>query len=596
MAPTRILLISFICCLAPLPAQDGRPATRLRQPAAAYEAPAVRIAPAGDLRDVMERYSADLAALSRFYNLSWSDATASAMRQFHNTWLKAADQVEFNNLGLNGRVDLVLFRSLLRRELERLDHDARRREEIRALVPFQPVAAALHDARQRVDPIDPAKAADTLEQIRKDAATLAARIPKNAKDPLPRPRPAVANRAVRAIESIRETLRSWFNFYRGYDPEFTWWASDPYKKADAALESYAALVRSELAGLKKDDRDTILGDPIGRDRIISDLRFEMIPYTPEELIAIAAKEFEWCDREMLRASRDLGFGDDWKKALEHVKGLHVPPGKQPELVRDLALEAIDFITARDLVTVPPLARDTWRMQMMSPEAQRLNPFFLGGESIIVSYPTDTMSHEEKRMSMRGNNIHFSRATVHHELIPGHGLQAFMRQRYLPYRRPFSTPFWVEGWSLHWEMLLWDLGFPKTPADRIGMLFWRMHRCARIIFSLNFHLEKMTAQQAVDFLVNRVGHELENARAEVRRSFESDAYGPLYQCAYMLGALQFRALHRELVGGGKMSNREFHDGILQLNAMPVEMVRASLLGQAPARDFAPSWRFAGDAAK
>ena len=29
------------------------------------------------------------------------------------------------------------------------------------------------------------------------------------------------------------------------------------------------------------------------------------------------------------------------------------------------------------------------------------------------------------MSMRGNNIHFSRATVHHELIPGHHLQGYM---------------------------------------------------------------------------------------------------------------------------------------------------------------------------
>lgn len=124
-----------------------------------------------------------------------------------------------------------------------------------------------------------------------------------------------------------------------------------------------------------------------------------------------------------------------------------------------------------------------------------------------------------------------------------------------------------------------------------MLFWRMHRCARIIFSLNFHLEKMTAEQAVEFLVNRVGHEVENARAEVRRSFESDVYGPLYQCAYMLGALQFRALHQELVGAGKMSNREFHDRILRMNAMPVELVRASLLGQPPPREFVPSWRFA-----
>jgi len=124
-----------------------------------------------------------------------------------------------------------------------------------------------------------------------------------------------------------------------------------------------------------------------------------------------------------------------------------------------------------------------------------------------------------------------------------------------------------------------------------MLFWRMHRCARIIFSLSFHLGLMTPLQCVDFLVKNVGHEPDNAAAEVRRSFDG-SYGPLYQSAYMLGALQFRALHQELVDSGKMTNREFHDAILEGNQMPVEMVRASLTGQKLARDFKTSWKFYG----
>ncbi len=64
------------------------------------------------------------------------------------------------------------------------------------------------------------------------------------------------------------------------------------------------------------------------------------------------------------------------------------------------------------------------------------------------------------MSMRGNNRHFSRATVHHELIPGHHLQGYMNQRHRTYRGPFRTPFWGEGWALYWEMLLWDLDFQQ----------------------------------------------------------------------------------------------------------------------------------------
>ncbi len=276
--------------------------------------------------------------------------------------------------------------------------------------------------------------------------------------------------------------------------------------------------------------------------------------------------------------------------MEAVKERHVAPGQQPAMIRDLAEEAVTFLRDRNLVTIPPLAAEVWRMEMMTPARQRLNPFFLGGDTIIVSYPTDTMTHEEKLMSMRGNNEHFARATVHHELIPGHHLQWFMMERYRPYRKVFETPFWIEGWALYWEMLLWDKGFARSPEDRIGMLFWRKHRCARIVFSLGYQLGRMTPEECVDYLVDRVGHERLNAAAEVRRSVMG-GYSALYQAAYMLGGLQLRGLRQELVDSGKMSEVDFHDAILREGPIPITMVRAMLTNTPPDRANLNSWRFA-----
>jgi uncharacterized protein (DUF885 family) len=203
-----------------------------------------------------------------------------------------------------------------------------------------------------------------------------------------------------------------------------------------------------------------------------------------------------------------------------------------------------------------------------------------------------MSQDAKLMTMRGNNVHISRATVQHELIPGHHLQDYMESRFRPYRRPFWTPFWVEGWAVYWEMLLWDLGFPRSPEDRIGMLFWRMHRCARVEFSLKFHLGQMTAQQCIDMLVDKVGHERSTAEGEVRRSFNG-SYPPLYQAAYLIGALQFRALRHELVDSHKMTDKAFHDAILHENCIPIAMVRGILTGNIPAPNSKPAWRFLDD---
>jgi uncharacterized protein (DUF885 family) len=236
-----------------------------------------------------------------------------------------------------------------------------------------------------------------------------------------------------------------------------------------------------------------------------------------------------------------------------------------------------------------VARRSWRMDMLSPESQLISPFFLGGDTILVSYPTADMTHEQKMMSMRGNNPHFSRATVQHELIPGHHLQLFMADRYQPQRRLFDSPFYVEGWAVYWEMLLYERNFAVTPEDRIGMMFWRNHRAARILFSLGFHMGKVTPEQAVDMLIERVGHEPDNARAEVRRSFNGD-YPPLYQAGYMVGALQLRELKRELVDSGKMPLLDFHDRILDGGMLPIELVRARLKNEKVARDFKPLWRF------
>jgi hypothetical protein len=324
---------------------------------------------------------------------------------------------------------------------------------------------------------------------------------------------------------------------------------------------------------------------------MAELQDNMIPYTPEELMAIAQTEMDWCKKEMLKASREMGYGDDWHKALEHVKQMHVPPGEQPELIRKLVVEGSEFVKQHDMVTVPELADETWRMIMMTPKRQLVNPFFTGGEEISVSYPTDTMTYEQREMSMRGNNTPFSHDTAYHEMIPGHFLQYYMGERYHSYRQAFDTPFWVEGDAFQWEMEFYDLGFNKTPEERVGALFWRMHRSARVMFTMHFHLGEWTPKQCIDYLISEVGHEPDNAAAEVRRSFDGSV-GPLYQCAYLMGALQIRALRKELVDGHKMTERQFHDAFLHEGSMPVEFVRADLTGQKLTKDFRTSWNFYG----
>ncbi|HLF15334.1 MAG TPA: DUF885 family protein, partial [Bacteroidota bacterium] len=375
--------------------------------------------PDGVVAGIVKRYAEDNASLERFHSAPYSRVRRERFREFFHTWLTALDSLPFAALSQQEKVDAILFRNTLTHELRQLEISEQRVAEMLPLIPFAPRLVALEEERRALKPVDPKATAALLNDVKKTLVDSKARYDSLGKAGKSGVKKTVANRAARAVGELKRMLTGWFGYHDGYDPSFSWWVKAPYTELDSLLGDYAGFLRERLVGVRPDDRTTIIGDPIGREALLEELRFEMVSYSPEELIAIAKREMAWCETEMLKASRELGFGDDWKKALEHVKNLHMEPGRQPGLIRELADEAVEFLEARDLLTIPPLAKETWRMEMLSAEQQMVSPFFLGGEVIQVSFPTSGMSHEQKMMSMRGNNIHFSRATVHHELIPGH---------------------------------------------------------------------------------------------------------------------------------------------------------------------------------
>lgn len=593
--------------------------------------------PGSELADVVERFSADQSSLNRRYDAFESPDQRRRMREFYSAWRTRLGEINFEKLGQEGRVDYVLLDNHLIYQLALLDRQEKNRRETVALLPFADRLLALQDTRRDMTPVNPQAAAKTLAGIAKQIDSMrtlfetpagrgGAGAAQQADTGRPRAMPprvtkTVGNRSADNLDQIRGVIRNWYAYYDGFDPMFTWWVKDPYRRVDEAMTNYARTIRQRVVGIPQANAQVaaaggaaggrggaaggggrgggenggnndgpIIGDPIGEEGLKADLVHEMIPYTPTELIAIAEREYAFSLSEAKKAAREMGFGDNWKAAMEKVKDTYVPPGDQPELIRKLAREAEAFFDQHDWVTIPPLAREDWRMEMLSPERQKVSPFFLGGDQILVSYPTADMSDEDKLMSMRGNNPHFSHATVFHELNPGHHLQGFMTARYNQHRRMFGTPFWNEGQSLYWEMFVWDHGFQVSPEDRMGALFWRMHRSARIIFSLSFHLGKMSPEQAVQFLVDTVDFERANAEAEVRRSFNG-TYSPLYQIGYMIGGLQLRTLHHELVDSKRMTDREFHDAVLQGGPMPIMMVRARLEKTPLTRQGAPPWKWA-----
>ncbi len=535
----------------------------------------------------VSQFRADRGALQRKYSLSETQEYYDRMNVLYTNRLEFLDDTDFDDLSINERIDHLLFRNHLNKSLYLLEREREEFERVNFVTEFAGELYEFIRQRRRGKTVD----AEKIAAIFQKSADMFKEKKESFEERDPFENWMVADKAASVVKDLRISLSEAYNFYYGYHPDFTWWVEKPYERLDSVMKKYEEKVSEHYAELK-DDGSGIVGRPEGRESIIKRLQYEFIPYTPEELVEIGNQQFEWARNEMIKASQEMGFGDHWREALEHVKNQYVSPGNQPELIDSLAEDAISFIEENDMLTIPDLAKETWRMVMLSPQQQEVSPFFLGGEAIRISFPTHEMDHDAKMMSMRGNNPHFCKAVVHHELIPGHHLQGFMNQRHKPYRREFRTPFWTEGWALYWEFLLYDMNYPQAPEDRMGFLFWRKHRAARIIFSLNYHLNKMTPQECIDFLVDEVGHERANAEAEVRRSF-TGRYDPLYQLAYMIGGIQFSTLRKEIIDSGKMTEKEFHDKVLKENSLPVELLRALLMDEKLPEDFESSWRFMKD---
>jgi uncharacterized protein (DUF885 family) len=595
---------------------------RLFLPGVVFAALWAAAAPAeSPLAPLVREYQADAESLVSFYNSRWMAARLDRMERFHADWLKRLEGVAFDPLDATGRVDYVLLRNDCEQSLAGLALERKRLEAVGNLVAFRETIFDLERARWRAEPVDGPAAASHLSAMAKDVKKLregvAAGIKAKAsadkpgdakadgaksKDAKPAPaaastndappitiEPAPALRAAGVVADVRGVLKRWYEAQSGYQPDFTWWMKTPYEEAGKELDEFAKLLKEEVAGQKGKDEDPLVGEPLGAAALADALRFEFLPQTAEELIALGEREMALAEAALKIEAKALKCGSDWKAALAKVKADHVPPGQQDALVAAIGREAIEFTKKKAFVTIPPLCEETWRMTMLSPEAMRTIPYAAySSQEMLVAFAREDMKQEDKLMVMRGNNRHATRLTTPHELIPGHHLQIFRAARHSGHRRTFSTAFFIEGWALYCERRLWDLGWARTPEERIGMLFWRLHRAARVVVALKFQLGQMKPDEMVTFLVDRVGHEKLGATSEVRRFI--GPMGALQPVSYTVGSLQLLALRSEMTGRGRMKEIEFNDALLRAGPIPVELLRAELQGLPLSRNAKPEWRW------
>ena len=361
----------------------------------------------GRMQPVITGYSADRRAVGAAYAVPWAESVLDRESVLLREWQGRLEGMPYGDFSMADQMDWHLLRRHLASETAALALGRARLAEMEPLLGFRRPLQGLLTTQVQLGKIDPGSAAGVLAAAVADLKTLRKKLEEGkAKDAAAealKPTPVLARRAAEAMDRLRQAMGDWYQFYHGFQPDFSWWVRQPQETLAKSLEETAGYLRKEIAGLKGEPDDPLIGDPIGASALAAQIEGEMIAYPAAELLRIAEREFAWCEAELKLAATAMGC-QDGKVALARIKTQHAPPGGQAELAVGIARQAIKFLEDKELVTIPPLAAETWRMGMLGMEQQKNLPFAVYSDpKILVAYAHEGMSQEDKLMSMRGNN-------------------------------------------------------------------------------------------------------------------------------------------------------------------------------------------------
>src|SRR5262249_39230407 len=148
-----------------------------------------------ELRSVIERYVADRGSLVRSYPVEISPARRARFKQFYSDWLATLAKLNFHKFSQDGKGDYLPFKKQPKHELQQEELDSKALAEIAAFAPFAQTIIDLAEARRRMEKIDSAKIAATLNELNKQIEATRRSAESGSRDEQSKVRRTVANRA-----------------------------------------------------------------------------------------------------------------------------------------------------------------------------------------------------------------------------------------------------------------------------------------------------------------------------------------------------------------------------------------------------------------
>lgn len=347
------------------------------------------------------------------------------------------------------------------------------------------------------------------------------------------------------------------------------------EKAAAALDDFVQHVKS----LPQDEN--FAAGEAAFDRLLRE--YHLLDFNASSLRAFGEEEFAKVEAEMKTLAEKIKPGGTIAEALAEAKKEHPPAEKVLDFYREWMARSREFVVAKDLCALPPdevlevIPTPTFERPFIPYAAYMpAAPYEKDQRGFFYVTPVDeTAPPEQQKQKLEGHNRAKVQLVALHEGYPGHHLQLCWANRVARrMRREFhSTPF-VEGWALYCEEMMREEGFFTDDLAVLSQKRDTLWRAARVIIDASLHTEKMTFDEAVRFLADKVGIEEVNAVAEVKRY----SYTPTQPMSYLVGAREILRLREDFARANPAApRRAFHDRLLRAGSLPLPLARAVILG-------------------
>jgi uncharacterized protein (DUF885 family) len=491
----------------------------------------------------------------------WSRASIEQRKkdfeQFEARWKKT----DATAWPIPKHVDYKLIGSALSRVRWELDINPRWKRDPNFYI--EQTLTALVEALTVPAPYDETRSREILTRIENIPSIL-----QQGTENLDKPPAPFATVAINNLQGIRERLRKMASTLA---PATTLNAdkfNSACERAADALEKFQQQLKQNLPRLPQQTA-------LGRDAYIWFLRnVALMPFTPEELIAMAREEW----------NRAVAF-----ETYEKNRNKDVPPLKSAtdinSWIRDAAgkeLQIRKFLEERGILTVPDWVQH-YTLQP-TPEYLRVlgfseNDDFTGPSRLkencvrYVPEPSEKLGYFWRATAMDPRPI-----TVH-EGIPGHYFQLCLSWKHEdPIRRHYYDSGANEGIGFYAEEMMLQAGlFDDSPHTREIIYNFMRLRALRVEVDVRLALGEFTLEQAAKYLHEKVPMDEQTARQEAI----AFCTGPGQAITYQIGKFQIMKFLADarMQQSENFNLRAFHDFVWKNGNVPIALQEWEYLGDA-----------------